>query len=96
MVNNTGAGLTENDLGMTMEQKLESMCPFYNCIDNIFGKKANVEALDERDSTKSMAVMSEGDGKSDIETSSNSDSGLSAYKRKLGIPCKENFEDIPT
>ncbi|MBW0526797.1 hypothetical protein O181_066512 [Austropuccinia psidii MF-1] len=85
-----------------MEQKLESMGPFYNCMDNIFGKKSNVEALDERDSTKSMAVMSEGDGKTDIETSSNSDSGLSAYKlqqrlakRKLGILSKANVEDIP-
>ncbi|MBW0512943.1 hypothetical protein O181_052658 [Austropuccinia psidii MF-1] len=102
-VNNTGVGLTETDLGTTMEQKLESMCPFYNCMDNIFGKKANVEALDERDSTKSMAVMSEGEGETDIETSSNSDSGLSAYelqqrsaKRKLGIPRKANVEDIPT
>ncbi|MBW0510893.1 hypothetical protein O181_050608 [Austropuccinia psidii MF-1] len=50
-----------------------------------------------------MAVMSEGDGKTDIETSSNSDSGLSAYKlqqrlakHKLSIPSKENVEDIPT
>ncbi|MBW0579572.1 hypothetical protein O181_119287 [Austropuccinia psidii MF-1] len=86
-----------------MEQKLESMCPFYNRMDNIFGKKANVEALDERDSTKSMAVMSEAEGETDIESSSNSDSGLSAYelqqrsaKRKLGIPSERNVEDIPT
>ncbi|MBW0464910.1 hypothetical protein O181_004625 [Austropuccinia psidii MF-1] len=99
----TGAGLTETDLGMTIEQKLKSMCPFYNFMDNIFGKKANVEALDKRDSTKSMAVMSEGEGESDIETSSNSDSGLSAYelqqrlaKRKLCIPRNPNVEDIPT
>ncbi|MBW0567327.1 hypothetical protein O181_107042 [Austropuccinia psidii MF-1] len=79
------------------------MCPFYNRMDNIFGKKENVEALDERDSTKSMAVMSEGEGKADIETSSNSNSGLSAYKlqqrlakRKLGIPREANVKDIPT
>ncbi|MBW0578384.1 hypothetical protein O181_118099 [Austropuccinia psidii MF-1] len=86
-----------------MEQKLESMCQFYNLIDNIFGKKANVEALDERDLTKSMAVMSEEEGKTDIETSSNRDSGLLAYnlqqrlaKRKLGILSKANAKDIPT
>ncbi|MBW0549921.1 hypothetical protein O181_089636 [Austropuccinia psidii MF-1] len=79
------------------------MCPLYNCMDNIFGKKANVESLDERDSTNSMAVMSEGEGKSDIETSSNSNSGFSAYelqqrlaKRKLCILRKPNVEDIPT
>ncbi|MBW0556164.1 hypothetical protein O181_095879 [Austropuccinia psidii MF-1] len=52
------------------------MCPFYNRMDNIFGKKANVEALDKRDSTKSMAVMSEAEGETDIETSSNSDSDI--------------------
>ncbi|MBW0492645.1 hypothetical protein O181_032360 [Austropuccinia psidii MF-1] len=50
-----------------------------------------------------MAVMSEGDGKTDIENSSNSNSGLSAYKlqqrsakHKLGILSEANVEDIPT
>ncbi|MBW0561181.1 hypothetical protein O181_100896 [Austropuccinia psidii MF-1] len=86
-----------------MEQKLEPMCPFYNCMHNISGKKANVEALDKRDSTKSMAVMSEGKGESDIETFSKSDSGLSEYKlqqrlakRKFCIPRNPNLENIPT
>ncbi|MBW0540395.1 hypothetical protein O181_080110 [Austropuccinia psidii MF-1] len=53
--------------------------------------------------TKSMVVMIEGKGKTDIETSSNRDSGLSAYelqqrlaKRKLGILRKANAKDIPT
>ncbi|MBW0566523.1 hypothetical protein O181_106238 [Austropuccinia psidii MF-1] len=81
-VNNTGAGLTEGDLGMTMAQKLDLMFPCYEQMDSIFGKKPNVSAFDEMDSTKAPTVIdvSEEEGESYLDGSSKSESGFSAYK----------------
>ncbi|MBW0466886.1 hypothetical protein O181_006601 [Austropuccinia psidii MF-1] len=82
LVNNTGAGLIEGDLGMTMAQNLDLMCPCYELMDSIFGKKPNVSEFDEMDSTKAPMVIdvSEEEGESDVDGSRKRKSGLSAYK----------------
>ncbi|MBW0529497.1 hypothetical protein O181_069212 [Austropuccinia psidii MF-1] len=58
------------------------MCPCYEQMDSIFGKKPNVSAFDEMDSTKAPTVIdvSEEEGESDLDGSGKSESGLSAYE----------------
>lgn len=51
--NSTGSGTSHEDerRGIyTYEQKLESLCPCYSEMDNLFGEKANVTAMAEWDS----------------------------------------------
>ncbi|POM64535.1 Hypothetical protein PHPALM_19921 [Phytophthora palmivora] len=51
----TGAGVTDEDEAngiYTLQQKLNSMCPWYDKMDGLFGKKSNVAPLDWFDSTQ--------------------------------------------
>ncbi|MBW0524932.1 hypothetical protein O181_064647 [Austropuccinia psidii MF-1] len=78
----TGAGLNEDKLGMTMSQKLDMMCPCFKGMDQIFGNKPNIESLNEFDSALPATIIdvSDLDKESDPNTSSHTDSGLSAYE----------------
>ncbi|MBW0556597.1 hypothetical protein O181_096312 [Austropuccinia psidii MF-1] len=96
---NTGAGLSELEIGMTLQEKLESMCPCNNCMDHVFGSKANVSAFSEMDTTKEEEVieLTDSDSNSDVEDASNSKSGLSAYEksqRKAFVQHQEDIEGI--
>ncbi|MBW0582212.1 hypothetical protein O181_121927 [Austropuccinia psidii MF-1] len=49
----TGAGLTMEELGgLTLSAKLETMCPCYDRMDQLFGHKANVQPAFAIDSGK--------------------------------------------
>lgn len=52
-MNQTGFGLTaeEKNAGVTIAKKLDNMCPFFERMDMIFGKKANVEPAYAIDTT---------------------------------------------
>ncbi|MBW0466337.1 hypothetical protein O181_006052 [Austropuccinia psidii MF-1] len=78
----TGAGLNEDELGMTMSQKLDMMCPCFKRMDQIFGNKPNIESLNEFDSALPATIIdvSDSDKESDPNTSNHTDSGLSAYE----------------
>ncbi|GMF56832.1 unnamed protein product [Phytophthora fragariaefolia] len=68
----TGAGITPEDeeRGIcSMAQKMESLCPCYDRMDKLFGKKTNVDPLDAFDSTESARDdASDGDIAQNIET----------------------------
>ncbi|KAG1701947.1 hypothetical protein DVH05_010437 [Phytophthora capsici] len=53
--NSTGAGVTSEDQEngiFTLRQKLNAMCPWYENMDGLFGKKPNITPLDAYDSTQ--------------------------------------------
>ncbi|MBW0494319.1 hypothetical protein O181_034034 [Austropuccinia psidii MF-1] len=81
--NNTVSGLSEFELGMKRQEKLESMCPCYTRMDHVLGSKANISAFSEMDTTKEGEVieLTHSDSKSDVEDSSNSKSGLYSYEK---------------
>ncbi|MBW0530158.1 hypothetical protein O181_069873 [Austropuccinia psidii MF-1] len=79
---NTGAGLSEEEMGMTIQQKLETMCPCYEWMDQIFGSKPKVMALNELDTTiqDQIIVGSDSNKESNLEAV-DGESGLSAYEQ---------------
>ncbi|MBW0479375.1 hypothetical protein O181_019090 [Austropuccinia psidii MF-1] len=80
---NTGAGLSKEEMGMNIKKKLETMCPCYEWMDQIFGSKPNVQALNELNTTSQgeIIVVSDSDDKSDLEGVTVGDSGLLAYEK---------------
>ncbi|MBW0545373.1 hypothetical protein O181_085088 [Austropuccinia psidii MF-1] len=55
--NNTGAGLTEQEMGMTLQKKLDVICPCFARMNAVFGSKANVEAFRELNTTSVGTIM---------------------------------------
>jgi hypothetical protein len=43
--NNTGTGILESEGFKSLAQKLNALCPSYDCMDALFGLKANVTAM---------------------------------------------------
>ncbi|MBW0513564.1 hypothetical protein O181_053279 [Austropuccinia psidii MF-1] len=76
------AGLNKDELGMTMSQKLDMMCPCFKQMDQIFGNKPNIKNLNEFDSALPATIInvSNSDKELDPNTSNHTDSGLSSYE----------------
>ncbi|MBW0475335.1 hypothetical protein O181_015050 [Austropuccinia psidii MF-1] len=89
---NTGAGFNEEEMGITLSEILESMCPFYEKMDAIFGYKANVESMDELNTTQGMICLdpSELDKNGLVVEESHRKLGLSAYESRQRQICKLN------
>ncbi|MBW0561706.1 hypothetical protein O181_101421 [Austropuccinia psidii MF-1] len=80
---NTGAGLSEEEMGMTIQKKLETMCPCYERMNQIFVSKPNVIAFNELNTTSQdpINVGSPFKEDSDLEAFSDCESGISAYEQ---------------
>ncbi|MBW0570338.1 hypothetical protein O181_110053 [Austropuccinia psidii MF-1] len=80
---NTAAGLSEEEMGMMIQQKLELMCPCYEQMDQIFGSKPNVMAMNELNTASQdpINIGSASEEGSDLEAFSDGESGISAYEQ---------------
>ncbi|MBW0559469.1 hypothetical protein O181_099184 [Austropuccinia psidii MF-1] len=80
---NTGVGLSEEEMGMTIQQKLETMCPCYERMDQIFVSKPNVMELNELNMTSQdpINIGSASEEGSHLEAFSDGESGISAYEQ---------------
>ncbi|MBW0570737.1 hypothetical protein O181_110452 [Austropuccinia psidii MF-1] len=91
--NNTGAGLTEQEMGMTLQQKLNVLCPCFARMNAIFGLKANVEALSELNTTSVGTIMVDSGSESNLdeEHKSMSDLCMSEEEMKKRTSTKNNI-----
>ncbi|MBW0543251.1 hypothetical protein O181_082966 [Austropuccinia psidii MF-1] len=93
--NNTGAGLTEQEMGMTLQQKLDVLCPCSSQMNAIFGSKANGEAFSELNKTSVGTIMvdSGSESNSDEEHKTMSDSCMSEEEMKTRKSTKNNIRN---
>ncbi|MBW0539509.1 hypothetical protein O181_079224 [Austropuccinia psidii MF-1] len=80
---NTGAGLSEEEMGINIKQKLETICLCNERMDQIFGSKPNVQALNEFNTTSQgvIIVVSDSDDESHLEGVTDGYSGIFAYEQ---------------
>ncbi|MBW0548228.1 hypothetical protein O181_087943 [Austropuccinia psidii MF-1] len=93
--NNTGAGSTEQEMGMTLQQKLDVLCPCFARMNAIFGLKANVEAFSELNTTSVGTIMVDSGSESNLdeEHKSMSDSCMSEEELKKCKSTKNNIRN---
>ncbi|MBW0501162.1 hypothetical protein O181_040877 [Austropuccinia psidii MF-1] len=82
-------------MGMTLQQKLDVLCPCFAQMNAIFGSKANVEAFSELNTTSVRTIMvdSGSESNSDEEHKSMSDSCMSEEEMKKCKSTKKNIRN---
>ncbi|MBW0540514.1 hypothetical protein O181_080229 [Austropuccinia psidii MF-1] len=91
--NNTGAGLTEQEMGITLQQKLDVLCACFSRMNAIFGLKSNVEVFSELNTTSVGTIMVDSGSESNLdeEHKSMSDSCMSEEEMKKRKSTKNNI-----